>query len=42
MADRRTRRQVVSDGIYNYLCRPHQGLGMKGSIIVGDDYPTTG
>jgi len=30
-----------SDGIYNYHCAPHQSLGMKGSIIVGDDYPTT-
>ncbi|MBX0287434.1 halocyanin domain-containing protein [Halomicroarcula sp. F28] len=29
------------DGIYNYFCAPHQSLGMKGSIIVGDDYPTT-
>ncbi len=28
------------DGIYNYYCTPHEGLGMKGSIIVGDDYPT--
>ncbi len=29
------------DGIYNYHCTPHEGLAMKGSIIVGDDYPTT-
>jgi len=29
-----------SDGIYNYVCLPHEGQGMKGSVIVGDDYPT--
>ncbi|MBX0288758.1 MULTISPECIES: halocyanin domain-containing protein [Haloarcula] len=29
-----------SDGIYNYICVPHEGLGMKGSIVVGTDYPT--
>jgi len=28
------------DGIYNYYCGPHQGQGMKGSIVVGTDYPT--
>jgi len=28
-------------GIYNYFCTPRRSLGMKGSIIVGDDYPTT-
>jgi halocyanin-like protein len=28
------------DGIYNYLCSPHEGLGMKGSIVVGEDYAT--
>jgi halocyanin-like protein len=28
------------DGIYNYICAPHQGLGMKGSVVVGTDYPT--
>jgi halocyanin-like protein len=28
------------DGIYNYVCVPHEGLGMKGSIVVGEDYPT--
>jgi halocyanin-like protein len=30
------------DGVYNYYCNPHKGLGMKGSIVVGSDYPTTG
>jgi len=28
------------DGIYNYVCAPHQSLGMKGSVVVGSDYPT--
>jgi halocyanin-like protein len=28
------------DGIYNYICAPHEGLGMKGSIVVGEDYAT--
>ncbi|MFB6143484.1 MAG: halocyanin domain-containing protein [Halorientalis sp.] len=30
-----------SDGIYNYYCAPHKPLGMKGSVVVGSDYPTT-
>jgi len=30
-----------TDGIYNYHCGPHEALGMRGSIVVGDDYPTT-
>jgi len=29
-----------SDGIYNYVCVPHESLGMKGSVVVGSDYPT--
>ncbi len=29
-----------SDGIYNYVCVPHEGQGMKGSVVVGTDYPT--
>ncbi|MBX0285998.1 halocyanin domain-containing protein [Haloarcula salinisoli] len=28
------------DGIYNYYCSPHEASGMKGSIVVGTDYPT--
>jgi halocyanin-like protein len=28
------------DGIYNYVCVPHEGLGMLGSVVVGTDYPT--
>ena len=28
-----------SDGIFNYYCAPHQGLNMKGSVVVGTDYP---
>lgn len=27
------------DGIYRYYCTPHQELGMKGAIAVGDDIP---
>ncbi|MFB6224450.1 MAG: halocyanin domain-containing protein [Haloarcula sp.] len=27
-------------GIYKYVCVPHEGLGMKGAIVVGEDYPT--
>jgi halocyanin-like protein len=30
------------DGVYNYYCQPHKSLGMKGSIVVGEDFPTTG
>ena len=29
-----------SDGVYNYYCAPHQGLNMKGSVVVGTDYPS--
>ncbi len=29
-----------SDGIYNYYCDPHRSSGMKGSVVVGSDYPT--
>jgi halocyanin-like protein len=29
-----------TDGIYNYICEPHEGQGMKGSVVVGTDYPT--
>ncbi|MBX0286842.1 halocyanin domain-containing protein [Haloarcula salinisoli] len=29
-----------TDGIYNYVCEPHVSLGMKGSVVVGTDYPT--
>ncbi|MFC7021417.1 MULTISPECIES: halocyanin domain-containing protein [Haloarcula] len=28
------------DGIYPYVCIPHEGLGMKAAIVVGEDYPT--
>jgi halocyanin-like protein len=28
------------DGIYPYVCVPHESLGMKGAIVVGTDYPT--
>ncbi|MFC6755918.1 MULTISPECIES: halocyanin domain-containing protein [Haloarcula] len=28
------------DGIYNYYCSPHEAQQMKGSIVVGEDYPT--
>ncbi|MFC6756778.1 MULTISPECIES: halocyanin domain-containing protein [Haloarcula] len=28
------------DGIYNYVCEPHESLGMKASVVVGTDYPT--
>jgi len=28
------------DGIYPYICVPHEGLGMKGAIVVGEEYPT--
>ncbi len=29
-----------SDGIYNYYCDPHRSSGMKGSVVVGSDYPS--
>lgn len=28
-----------TDGIYLYHCAPHRTLGMRGAIVVGDDYP---
>ena len=28
------------DGIFTYVCEPHEGLGMKGAVVVGTDYPT--
>ena len=28
------------DGVFNYYCAPHEGLQMKGAIVVGTDYPT--
>jgi halocyanin-like protein len=28
------------DGIYTYYCQPHKGQGMKGAIVVGEEYPT--
>jgi len=28
------------DGIYNYVCIPHESLQMKGAVVVGSDYPT--
>ncbi|WP_058996088.1 halocyanin domain-containing protein [Haloarcula sp. CBA1127] len=28
------------DGIYPYLCVPHESLNMKGAIVVGEEYPT--
>jgi halocyanin-like protein len=31
-----------SDGIYNYYCQPHKSLGMKGSVVVGSEFPTAG
>ena len=31
-----------SDGLYKYVCVPHEALGMKGAVVVGDDYPSTG
>ena len=30
------------DGIFKYYCMPHKGSGMKGAVVVGSDYPTTG
>jgi len=28
------------DGIYPYVCVPHEGLNMKGAIVVGEEYRT--
>jgi halocyanin-like protein len=33
-------RTFDEDGIYNYYCAPHQSLNMKGSVVVGSDFPT--
>ena len=27
------------DGIYPYVCVPHESLGRKGAVVVGTDYP---
>ena len=27
-------------GIHRYYCDPHKGQGMKGAVVVGDDFPT--
>jgi halocyanin-like protein len=27
-------------GIYRYYCAPHEGIGMKGAVVVGTDYPS--
>lgn len=31
-------RVFETDGVYRYRCRPHRSLGMKGAVVVGDDY----
>jgi halocyanin-like protein len=31
---------LQNDGIYPYYCDNHRDRGMKGAVIVGDDYPT--
>jgi halocyanin-like protein len=31
---------VEEAGIVKYYCDPHLGVGMKGAVVVGDDYPT--
>lgn len=30
------------DGVYTYYCDPHKASGMKGAIVVGDDFPAQG
>jgi halocyanin-like protein len=30
------------DDVYNYFCQPHKSAGMKGSVVVGTDFPTKG
>ncbi|PSQ60783.1 MAG: halocyanin domain-containing protein, partial [Halobacteriales archaeon SW_9_67_25] len=30
------------DGLFNYFCQPHKSVGMKGSVVVGEDFPTKG
>ncbi len=29
------------DGVYNYFCQPHKSVGMKGSVVVGEDFPSS-
>ncbi|SFS03104.1 halocyanin domain-containing protein [Halomicrobium zhouii] len=31
---------IEEDGIYQYVCEPHEGQGMKGAVVVGSDYAT--
>lgn len=40
--DEGTTHEVTPDtgGIYAYYCGPHETMGMKGAIAVGDDVPT--
>jgi len=35
-------RTFEEDGVFNYFCQPHESLNMKGSVVVGSDFPTTG
>ena len=28
------------EGIHKYYCNPHKGEGMKGAVVVGDNFPT--
>ncbi|WP_340099887.1 halocyanin domain-containing protein [Salinibaculum salinum] len=30
------------DGVYNYVCVPHEASGMLGALVVGNEYPTAG
>ncbi len=30
------------DGVYNYFCQPHKSVGMKASVVVGEDFATKG
>jgi len=29
------------DGLFNYFCQPHKSVGMKGSVVVGEDFPSS-
>jgi len=31
---------LETGGMYTYFCGPHESLGMKGAVAVGDDVPT--
>lgn len=38
-AGRTYERTFEDEGVYDYFCRPHEGMGMVGSVVVGEPDP---